>query len=104
MAIKPLVRNGNSSNITYYSERGARSEPYIWASVCRNDFHWPSGVLTRRKIPTFSFTVYRNAEGELGTFTYEPKSQPPPGALPEPTVTRLVREWLSKHYHDQEKR
>jgi hypothetical protein len=87
-----MVHAGDSSNLAFYAERG-KPPGYVWAEVCRNDFRTAGlGGLTRQRVPTFSFSVYRHGTGELARFTYEPKTRPANGPLPCRTVTRLIRD------------
>lgn len=98
--IRPMERTGESANIAFYHERGPKLDvPHIWCEVL-------CGVPFRRRADrrlerdpdrpiSFEFRVVRQGEGEIGTFTYTPRTQPPPSPLPARTVTRLVRDYLA---------
>lgn len=95
--VQPMTYISSSSNMAYYTERGRTGNgEYIWASVTRNDFRRTSGgILIRRRVPTFSFTVHRNMRGQVAGFRYEPKTRPHGPVLPGRTVTGLVRAHLA---------
>ncbi len=94
---RPMEHAGDSANIAYYRERGAKPrESYVWADVLRSDVERTADGEYRRKArPDFYVTVYRAGAGEpLAKMTYTPLNRPGPGALPARTVARLVRQAL----------
>lgn len=87
---RPLAHTGDSANIAWYYT----ADRQIQAEVLRSD-RFPH----EQPRPTrFYVTVRDNARTpiEVGRFTYEPKSKPRPGRLPDRTVNRLVRNWLDE--------
>jgi hypothetical protein len=93
--VGPLRRSSNSVNLTTYKEGDERGQ--VWVEVLRNVRRtatgWDGPVF-------FSVRVNRQYGGEVGRFTYEPKTEPRggarPGELPERTVTALVRRYLNE--------
>lgn len=97
--IRPLERTGNSANIVFYAERGAkRGDGSVWCEALRGN-RWERGDdnVTRPVGPTyFSIRVYRQGVGEVFDFKYTPKRQPPPGELSPRTIARLLRQELAR--------
>lgn len=94
--MKTLEHVGNSANLYYYGEpEVARHEGRVWCEVLRSAIDYSGEKPKRKRVPTFHFYVYRQDEGEVANFTYEPKTKPRGALLPDRTVTRLVREHLA---------
>lgn len=93
--VTPLKHHGSSANMFHYGEAGPERGGRVWCSVVVNTIEKVDGVIRLRRLPTYSFAVYRHGEGEVARFMYAPKCRPNPIALSERTVTRLVREALS---------
>lgn len=97
-SLRPFERTGNSANIVYYRERGAKpSEAYLWVSVLHSiPFRRGRDGLLRldpSRPSCFHLTVYRNGKGQIAEQTYTPS-----GGLSElapRTVARIVRKALT---------
>lgn len=92
--MRPLERTGNSANITYYRERGAQPESYVWVEVLETGYNYrrESGqlVVTVKPASDYHIAVRRaGSADELAEFTYTPKRGR--GELSPRTVARLVR-------------
>lgn len=100
MPAPSLTFSRQSHNLASYGERGRheRDPGYLWASVLHNSFTRDpeSGMMVLAPLPTYSFTLYRFGEGEVGRFVYKPKSKPQTERLSDRTVTRLVRDYLRR--------
>jgi hypothetical protein len=98
--VRPFEKSGRSANMAYYRERGTGDRPRpgsVWCSVVENaiDFlHEGDAVIaTRRRVWTYSLSVYREGEDQIVRFEYEPATGS--GELPPRTVARLVRRELA---------
>jgi len=78
---------GSSSNMAYY-----RGDDGLWVSVIRNGIQRVDGEWVKLNPPTFSVSVYRDGEGEVERFLYEPKTAPKGYELSPRTVARLIKE------------
>lgn len=99
MNLRPMEHTGDSANIAYYRERAPKpGEQYVWCEVMRElPFkRGPDGVLSRDRTrkPTYAVRVCRERVGQIGEFTYAPKSDL--GTLSGRSVSRLVRAWLAE--------
>jgi hypothetical protein len=92
MTLQPMEHTGDSANIAFYRERGAKpGTGSVWAEVLRSAIaRGPDGEWIR-VAPTYYVTVYREGHGEIGeTKTTRALGHGP--RLPDRAVSALVRQ------------
>ena len=93
--MKPLRHTGDSANIAYYAEPTSNHGD-VFAEVLRSDPYSRRRRSSPGRDTWFDVTTYRIGTGQVARTRYAPRSQVPPGPLDAATVTRLVRQALTK--------